>query len=77
MTAYECGFAPIRYPSEPFTIRFFLVGIIFLIFDLEILYMLPFAHFIPSGYSGKLGGFYFILFIALGLIYEWKKGGLE
>ena len=77
MTAYECGFAPIRYPSEPFTIRFFLVGIIFLVFDLEILYMLPYAHYSPTNYSGKTGGFAFLIFIAVGLVYEWKKGGLE
>ena len=77
LTAYECGFAPIRYPSEPFTIRFFLVGIIFLIFDLEILYVLPYAYHAPINYTGKMGGFSFIIFIVVGLVYEWKKGGLE
>lgn len=40
ISTYECGFAPIKYPTSPFTIKFFVVGIIFLIFDLEIIYLI-------------------------------------
>lgn len=78
VTAYECGFAPIRYPNQPFSIRFFLVGIIFLIFDLEVMYLVPWAisHNSLSIFSNFMV-VYFILFMVIGLIYEWHKGGLE
>lgn len=78
ITAYECGFATINNPTQPFSIRFFMIGIIFLIFDLEILYILPWSIF-----SGQLtlinqaAVILFFFFVVGGLIYEYKKGGLE
>lgn len=78
ISSYECGFASINQPTSPFSIRFFIVGVIFLIFDLEILYLAPWSY--ASGiFSLKnqkiVWGFFF--FVIFGLIYEYKKGGLE
>jgi len=78
VSAYECGFETINYPSYPFSIKFFVVGIIFLIFDLEIIYIIPWSYcssIIPL--SCQLIIEVFMLFIVIGLIYEWVKGGLE
>ena len=78
ISAYECGFAAIKHPTTPFTIKFFIVGVIFLIFDLEIIYLIPWS--LCSG-SITLGSqliiWLFFIFIIVGLIYEWISGGLE
>lgn len=78
ITSYECGFAAINQPTNPFTIKFFTVAIIFLIFDLEIMYLIPWSYassfFSLSTQFIVLG---FMLFVVLGLMYEWKNGGLE
>ena len=78
ISAYECGFASIYQPTNPFTIKFFVVGIIFLIFDLEIIYLIPWS-FSSSFFNIKvqLIVLSFVLFVVVGLIYEWVKGGLE
>ena len=78
VSVYECGFDPFHNPGEPFSIRFFLIAILFLIFDLEITYLLPWSNF--SGYldlKGQLIIYVFIIILVIGLIYEWIKGGLE
>lgn len=78
VSVYECGFDPFHNPGEPFSIRFFLIAILFLIFDLEITYLLPWSNF--SGYltlNGQLIIYLFIIVLVVGLIYEWIKGGLE
>lgn len=78
VSIYECGFNPINLPGKPFSIRFFLIGVLFLIFDLEITYLFPWS--IASNIINLTGQFIIILFIiilVLGLIYEWTKGGLE
>ena len=78
ISAYECGFAAIYQPNNPFTIKFFVVGIIFLIFDLEIIYLIPWSisSSVFSLYT-QLIVLFFVLFVVLGLIYEWMRGGLE
>ena len=78
ISSYECGFASINQPTHPFTIKFFSIGIIFLIFDLEIIYLIPWS-FSTSSFtlSTQFIVFVFIIFVIAGLIYEWKKGGLE
>ena len=78
VSVYECGFNSFHSIGEPFSIRFFLVAILFLIFDLEILYLLPWS--MNSNLLNYLSQCIILLFfviLILGLIYEWIKGGLE
>jgi len=78
VSVYECGFDPFHNPGEPFSVRFFLIAILFLIFDLEITYLLPWSNF--SAYlsiNGQTIVYIFVIILVIGLIYEWVKGGLE
>nr|QGN74731.1 NADH dehydrogenase subunit 3 [Acaudina molpadioides] len=77
-SAYECGFDPINSARLPFSFRFFLIAILFLIFDLEIALLFP---IIPAS-NGNLNillilSTIFFIILAGGLAYEWKQGGLE
>ena len=78
VSAYECGFDPFGAPGHPFSIRFFLIGILFLIFDLEISFLFPWSvvynQISPFGYWTMV---VFLAILTLGLVYEWLKGGLE
>nr|BDG62538.1 NADH dehydrogenase subunit 3 [Ophiocten ludwigi] len=76
---YECGFDPINSSRLPFSFRFFLVAILFLLFDLEIAILLPLPISIMADWSTStiLPFIIFILILALGLIYEWINGGLD
>nr|WNH21979.1 NADH dehydrogenase subunit 3 [Microgobius carri] len=79
LSPYECGFDPLGSARLPFSMRFFLVAILFLLFDLEIALLLP----LPWGdqLPNPLGSFFWAAFVltllTLGLIYEWLQGGLE
>nr|YP_009388731.1 NADH dehydrogenase subunit 3 [Mastacembelus erythrotaenia]ARU77143.1 NADH dehydrogenase subunit 3 [Mastacembelus erythrotaenia]BBU25976.1 NADH dehydrogenase subunit 3 [Mastacembelus erythrotaenia] len=79
LSPYECGFDPLGSARLPFSIRFFLVAILFLLFDLEIALLLP----LPWGdqLSSPLLTFTWastiLALLTLGLIYEWMQGGLE
>jgi NADH-quinone oxidoreductase subunit A len=76
--AYECGFPSFGDARAKFDVRFYLVSILFIIFDLEIAFLFPWA--IALGDIGLLGFFSMMLFLAIltvGFIYEWKKGALE
>nr|YP_009905967.1 NADH dehydrogenase subunit 3 [Spirocodon saltatrix]QLH56860.1 NADH dehydrogenase subunit 3 [Spirocodon saltatrix] len=78
VSVYECGFDPFHNPGEPFSIRFFLIAILFLVFDLEISYLFPWS--VTTMYINLTSQFIIIIFLiilGLGLIYEWIKGGLE
>lgn len=78
VSVYECGFDPFHNPGEPFSIRFFLIAILFLIFDLEISYLFPWSSTSASvDLTGHSIVYIFVVILALGLIYEWIKGGLE
>nr|YP_002640571.1 NADH dehydrogenase subunit 3 [Rallina eurizonoides sepiaria]BAH24081.1 NADH dehydrogenase subunit 3 [Rallina eurizonoides sepiaria] len=79
LSPYECGFDPLGSARLPFSIRFFLVAILFLLFDLEIalLLPLPWATQLQSPTSTLMWTFIIILLLTLGLIYEWMQGGLE
>lgn len=78
VSVYECGFNSFHSIGEPFSIRFFLVAILFLIFDLEILYLLPWSmNTNLLEYFSQCVIFLFFVILILGLIYEWMKGGLE
>lgn len=78
VSAYECGFAPFNDARRPFDVRFYLVAILFIIFDLEVAFLFPWA--ISLGSIGLLGFWSMMVFLAIltvGFIYEWKKGALE
>ena len=78
LSAYECGFEAFGNARSKFDVRFYLVAILFIIFDLEIAFLFPWA--ISLGKIGILG-FYsmmiFLFILTIGFIYEWKKGALE
>jgi NADH-quinone oxidoreductase subunit A len=78
LSAYECGFEAISDSRMEFDIRFYLVAILFIIFDLEIAFLFPWA--ISLGNLGSLGFWSMIIFLfilTVGFIYEWKKGALD
>jgi NADH-quinone oxidoreductase subunit A len=75
---YECGFDAFEDTKKSFDIRFYLVAVLFIIFDLEIIFMYPWALSVNtlSNY-GFYSMFVFVFIICIGFIYEWKKGALE
>ena len=78
LSAYECGFEPFNDSRMEFDIRFYLVAILFIIFDLEIAFLFPWA--ITLGNIGLFGFFSMMLFLfilTIGFVYEWKKGALD
>ena len=78
LSAYECGFEAFSDSRIQFDVRFYLVAILFIIFDLEIAFLFPWA--ISLGNIGLLGFYSMMLFLftlTIGFIYEWKKGALE
>ena len=78
LSAYECGFEPFDDSRMEFDVRFYLVAILFIIFDLEIAFLFPWA--ISLGGIGVLGFWsmmFFLGVLTIGFIYEWKKGALE
>nr|AFS49734.1 NADH dehydrogenase subunit 3 [Mecocerculus leucophrys] len=79
LSPYECGFDPLGSARLPFSIRFFLVAILFLLFDLEIALLLPLPWATQLQYPlyTLTWTFTMILLLTLGLIYEWTQGGLE
>nr|AGA83784.1 NADH dehydrogenase subunit 3 [Cryptosylvicola randrianasoloi] len=79
LSPYECGFDPLGSARLPFSIRFFLVAILFLLFDLEIalLLPLPWATQLQNPITTLIWASTIILFLTMGLIYEWTQGGLE
>nr|WOX00745.1 NADH dehydrogenase subunit 3 [Meleagris gallopavo]WOX00797.1 NADH dehydrogenase subunit 3 [Meleagris gallopavo]WOX01187.1 NADH dehydrogenase subunit 3 [Meleagris gallopavo] len=79
LSPYECGFDPLGSARLPFSIRFFLVAILFLLFDLEIalLLPLPWAIQLQSPITTLTWTITIISLLTLGLTYEWTQGGLE
>jgi len=77
LSAYECGFAPFEDARIKFDVRFYLVAILFIIFDLEVAFLFPWA--VTLGDIGTFGFVSMVIFLAVltvGFIYEWKKGAL-
>ena len=75
---YECGFEPFEDARGRFDIRFYLVAILFIIFDLEVAFLFPWAVVLRE--TGEIGFWSMMVFLAvltIGFIYEWKKGALE
>ena len=78
VSTYECGFEPFADTRGKFDVKFYLVAILFIIFDLEIAFLFPWA--ISLGGIGALGFWSMMIFLGvltIGFIYEWKKGALE
>ena len=78
LSAYECGFEAFDDSRMEFDVRFYLVAILFIIFDLEIAFLFPWA--ISLGNLGPLGFWSMMIFLfilTIGFIYEWKKGALD
>ena len=78
LSAYECGFEPFNDSRMEFDIRFYLVAILFIIFDLEIAFLFPWAITLGNiGLFGFLSMMLFLFILTVGFIYEWKKGALD
>ena len=78
LSAYECGFAPFDDARGRFDVRFYLVAILFIIFDLEVAFLFPWAISLSTiGLAGYLSMMLFLFILTVGFIYEWKKGALE
>jgi NADH-quinone oxidoreductase subunit A len=78
LSPYECGFDPFDDARGRFDVRFYLVAILFIIFDLEVAFLFPWA--VALGDIGLFGFWSMIVFLAvltIGFVYEWKKGALE
>lgn len=78
LSAYECGFHPFDDSRSTFDVRFYLVAIVFIIFDLEITFLFPWSiYFEKLSILGFMSMIFFISILLIGFIYEWKKGALE
>ena len=78
LSAYECGFNAFDDARMKFDIRFYLVAILFIIFDLEVAFLFPWAvSFGEIGWIGFWSMMAFLVVLTVGFIYEWKKGALE
>ncbi len=75
---YECGFEAFESARMKFDVRYYLVAILFIIFDLEIAFLFPWAIVLEDlGMAGFTAMFVFLGILVVGFIYEWKKGALE
>ena len=78
LSSYECGFEPFEDSRMKFDVRYYLVAILFIIFDLEIAFLFPWAVSLDAvGLFGLLSMGIFLAVLVVGFIYEWKKGALE
>lgn len=78
LSTYECGFEPFEGTRMQFDVRYYLVAILFIIFDLEIAFLFPWAISLDGiGLFGVTAMGVFLAVLVVGFIYEWKKGALE
>lgn len=78
LSEYECGFPAFEDPRSMFDVRFYLVAILFIIFDLEAAFLFPWAVSLEEiGWTGWAAMMVFLGELVLGLVYAWKKGALE
>jgi NADH-quinone oxidoreductase subunit A len=78
LSSYECGFEPFDESRMKFDVRYYLVAILFIIFDLEIAFLFPWAVSLDVvGGFGLVAMGVFLFILVIGFIYEWKKGALE
>ena len=78
LSAYECGFEPFEDARGRFDVRFYLVAILFIIFDLEVAFLVPWAVSLGNiGLFGFWSMIVFLIVLTVGFVYEWRKGALE
>lgn len=78
LSSYECGFESFSDARAPFDVRYYLVAILFILFDLETAFLVPWAVvFRELGWFGMIAMGIFLGLLTIGFIYEWKKGALE
>jgi len=78
LSEYECGFPAFEDPRSQFDVRFYLVAILFIIFDLEAAFLFPWAVSLhESGWAGWTTMMLFLFELIIGFIYAWKKGALD
>jgi len=78
LSAYECGFNPFETARITFDIQYYLIAILFIIFDIEIIFFVPWVISLKNiGLWGYCIGLLFIIFLTIGFYYEWVKGGLD
>jgi NADH-quinone oxidoreductase subunit A len=78
LSSYECGFDPFEDARNIFDVHFYLVAILFLVLDLEVMFLFPWAVSLNSiGLKGFIGMVIFLLILTIGFFYEWKLGALE
>ncbi len=77
-SAFECGFPAFSEARATFDVRFYLVAILFIVFDLEVAFLFPWAVVMTKvGWYGFVAMGVFLLILVVGFVYEWKKGALE
>lgn len=78
LSPYECGFPPFEDTRIPFDVKYYLVAILFIIFDLETAFLVPWGVVLRSiGWHGFVAMGIFLGLLLIGFIYEWKKGALD
>src|SRR5207244_1898159 len=78
LSPYECGFEAFEDARMKFDVRYYLIAILFILFDLEIAFLFPWAVVLPEiGFFGFASMMVFLFILIIGFIYEWKKGALE
>ena len=78
LSPYECGFEAFEDARMKFDVRYYLVAILFILFDLEIAFLFPWATVINDiGFAGFLAMMIFLAILTVGFVYEWMKGALE
>jgi NADH-quinone oxidoreductase subunit A len=78
LSPYECGFEAFEDARMKFDVRYYLVAILFILFDLEIAFLFPWAVVLPEiGFFGFVAMMVFLAILVVGFVYEWKKGALE
>ena len=78
LSPYECGFEAFEDARMKFDVRYYLVAILFILFDLEIAFLFPWAVVLPEiGFFGFAAMMVFLAVLVVGFVYEWKKGALE
>lgn len=75
---FECGFDQYSEPRLRFSVKFYVIAMLFIIFDIEVVFLYPWAvEFLRLGWAGFWGMLVFILVLLVGLIYAWRRGALE
>ncbi len=78
LSTYESGMEPVRTARERFSVKFYLVAMLFIVFDIEIVFLYPWAVvFRQLAPAGIIGMIVFLVILVIGLIYEWRKGGMD